>query len=136
MKKYDLCIIGGGPSGYAAAMRAVDLRKKVILIERDKIGGAGIFNGALTSKTMWELSTRYYSIKNEFPLGDQEKFDLSFDHLNKTVGEAVYDRKTQLQVHIKLLEEKYGEYFTYERGHGVLLNKNEVLITKKNKALE
>ena len=136
MKKYDLCIIGGGPSGYAAAMRAVDLRKKVLLVERDKIGGAGIFNGALTSKTMWELSTRYYNFKKQFSNGEIQNVDLSFDQINKTVSEAVYDRKTQLQVHIKLLQEKYGEYFTYERGHGVLLTKNEVLITKKNKVLE
>ena len=28
MEKYDLCIIGAGPSGYAAAMRAVDFGKK------------------------------------------------------------------------------------------------------------
>ena len=40
MKKYDVCIIGGGPSGYAAAMRAVDFKKKVLLIEKKRIGGA------------------------------------------------------------------------------------------------
>jgi len=42
MEKYDLCVIGGGPSGYAAAMRAVDFDKSVLLVERDRIGGAGI----------------------------------------------------------------------------------------------
>lgn len=45
MEKYDLCVIGGGPAGYAAAMRAIDFGKKVILIEKDKLGGAGIYNG-------------------------------------------------------------------------------------------
>ena len=34
MEKFDLCIIGAGPSGYAAAMRAIDLGKKTILIEK------------------------------------------------------------------------------------------------------
>ena len=48
MEHFDLCIIGGGPSGYAAAMRAIDFRKKVCLVEMDKIGGAGIYNGALS----------------------------------------------------------------------------------------
>ena len=38
MDKYDLCIIGAGPSGYAAAMRAVDFGKRVVLIEKDKVG--------------------------------------------------------------------------------------------------
>mgnify|MGYP000498230407 CR=1 FL=1 len=30
MEKYDLCVIGGGPSGYASAMRAVDFKKSVL----------------------------------------------------------------------------------------------------------
>ena len=34
MEKYDLCVIGGGPAGYAAAMRAIDFEKRVILIEK------------------------------------------------------------------------------------------------------
>ncbi len=51
IEKYDLCVIGGGPSGYAAAMRAVDFDKTVLLVERDRIGGAGIYDGALSSKT-------------------------------------------------------------------------------------
>ena len=49
-EKYDLCIIGGGPAGYAAAMRAIDFGKTVLLVEKDKVGGAGLFNGALSSK--------------------------------------------------------------------------------------
>ena len=36
MENYDLCVLGGGPSGYAAAMRAVDFGKKVILVERSR----------------------------------------------------------------------------------------------------
>ena len=38
-EKYDLCIIGGGPAGYAASMRAVDFKKRVVLIEKGKVGG-------------------------------------------------------------------------------------------------
>ena len=37
MEKYDLCIIGAGPSGYAAAMRAIDFGKKTT-ITIDKLG--------------------------------------------------------------------------------------------------
>ena len=36
MDKYDLCIIGAGPSGYAAAMRAVDFGKKQFLLKKIK----------------------------------------------------------------------------------------------------
>ena len=56
METFELVVIGGGPSGYASAMRAIDLGIKVCLIEKDKLGGAGVFNGALASKTLWEIS--------------------------------------------------------------------------------
>jgi dihydrolipoamide dehydrogenase len=59
MGKYDLCIIGAGPAGYAAAIRAWDFGKKVCLIEKGEIGGAGVHNGVLFSKTLWELSKDY-----------------------------------------------------------------------------
>ena len=77
MNKYDLVVIGAGPAGYAAAMRAVDFKKKTLLIERNRLGGAGITNGALSSKTWWELSretasfrkslNRYKIIEPRFP---------------------------------------------------------------------
>ena len=57
--KFDVCIIGSGPGGFAAAMRAFDFGKRVCLIEGGNIGGAGIMHGAMTSKTLWELSKDY-----------------------------------------------------------------------------
>lgn len=50
---FDLIVIGGGPSGYAGAMRALDFGKKVLLIEKRRIGGAGVYDGVLTSKALW-----------------------------------------------------------------------------------
>ena len=57
--KFDVCIIGSGPGGFAAAMRGFDFGKRVCLIEGGNIGGAGILHGAMTSKTLWELSKDY-----------------------------------------------------------------------------
>jgi dihydrolipoamide dehydrogenase len=59
MTDYDITVIGGGPSGFAAAMRAWDFGKRVCIIERARLGGTGVHNGALSSKTMWELSRDY-----------------------------------------------------------------------------
>jgi dihydrolipoamide dehydrogenase len=56
---WDLCVLGAGPAGYAAAMRGHDLGKRVLLIEKDRVGGTGIHAGALSSKTMWHLSNDY-----------------------------------------------------------------------------
>lgn len=59
MERYDLCVVGAGPAGIAGAFRAVDLGKRVALIDGGPLGGAGIFDGALSSKTLWHLSTDY-----------------------------------------------------------------------------
>ena len=42
MERFDLIVIGAGPSGYAAAMRALDFKKKVLLIEKNKVGAARV----------------------------------------------------------------------------------------------
>lgn len=59
MRNYDVCVIGAGPSGYAAAVRCWDFGKRVCIVERAKLGGAGLHNGALSSKALWELSRDY-----------------------------------------------------------------------------
>lgn len=134
MSKYDLCIIGGGPAGYAAAMRAVDLGKQVVLVEKNKIGGAGIYSGALTSKTMWEVSSRIFKNKRGI-LANSPAFDyLHFRDIKKIVEEAVFDRKYQLKCHIQLLEnEANNKCFEYIRGEGKFIGPHELEITKKGK---
>jgi len=57
--RYDLCILGCGPAGFAAAMRAFDAGKHTCVIEGGEIGGTGVMWGALASKTMWELAKDY-----------------------------------------------------------------------------
>ena len=39
MEQYDVAVIGGGPGGYVAAIRAAQLKKKVVLIEKEHLGG-------------------------------------------------------------------------------------------------
>ncbi|RNF07241.1 putative dihydrolipoamide dehydrogenase, putative,acetoin dehydrogenase e3 component [Trypanosoma conorhini] len=53
---FDVCVIGAGPAGIAAALRAVDYNKRVCLIEANRVGGCDLWNGALQSKMMWEMS--------------------------------------------------------------------------------
>jgi len=49
-EKRDLVIIGGGPGGYLAAMRAAQLKKSVTLIDRDRVGGTCINYGCIPTK--------------------------------------------------------------------------------------
>ncbi|MBL4653153.1 MAG: NAD(P)/FAD-dependent oxidoreductase [Flavobacteriales bacterium] len=133
MEKYDLCIIGGGPAGYAGAMRAIDLGKKVILVEKDKVGGAGVYNGALSSKTLWELSQKVYAVNKTIVSTGRKEFEISWEEAQQTMNEAIFDRKFQYSCHLKLLQTETNDIvFRYERGYGMMLTSNQVQITKEN----
>jgi dihydrolipoamide dehydrogenase len=49
---YDLVILGGGSGGYACALRAAQLGKSVVLIERDKLGGTCLHRGCIPTKAL------------------------------------------------------------------------------------
>lgn len=132
MRKVDVCIIGGGPSGYAAAMRAVDFRKNVLLIEKDKIGGAGLYNGALSSKTFWELSKDIRSARKRIAKYANGDFKVEFKDILNDVQEAITCRKNILEGHLSKLTELHGDYFQLEKGVASLKSKNEVLIRKSD----
>lgn len=130
MDKFDLIILGGGPAGYAAAMRGIDFGKKVCLIERSRVGGSGVYNGALSSKTMWELSSRIANVNNMIVSNGRNKFEMPWVDVQKTLDEAVFERKFQYSCHIKLLQtESMHKLLHYERGDGMFVSKNEIKIS-------
>lgn len=127
MDKYDLCVIGGGPAGYAAAMRAIDFGKKVVLIEKDKLGGYGIYDGALASKTMWELSNKIKTVKDE--IGEDKRIDIPFSKVKEIIDEALFERKFQLSCHLRIIHAE-ANMINYEKGTASFISKNEILIEK------
>lgn len=52
MKSFDVCVIGSGPGGYVAAIRAAQLGFKTAIIEREKLGGVCLNVGCIPSKAM------------------------------------------------------------------------------------
>ncbi|MBK7553711.1 MAG: NAD(P)/FAD-dependent oxidoreductase [Flavobacteriales bacterium] len=129
MERYDLCVIGGGPAGYAAAMRAIDLGLRTVLIEKDRIGGTGIYNGALTSKTLWELAQRVASANEVIRARGREPFRLGWDEIGKTLNEAVFERKYLYACHMQLLENA-GDKFKHERGKATFLGPNTIEVIR------
>lgn len=133
MNTFDLIIIGGGPSGYAAAMRGIDFGKKVCLIERDKIGGAGVYNGALSSKTLWEVSNRVAGINDAIMSDGREPYEISWESVQQTVNEAKLERKLQYSMHLKLLQENTTNQLLWvERGDASFISQHEVKIITDN----
>ena len=59
---YDLVIIGAGPGGYVAAMRAAELGMHVACVDKEALGGTCLNVGCIPSKALLESSERYYEI--------------------------------------------------------------------------
>jgi len=68
MEKFDLTVLGGGPGGYVAAIRAAQLGKKVALVEKKlPLGGTCLNVGCIPSKVLLESSGLFYKTQKEFP---------------------------------------------------------------------
>ena len=130
MIRYDLAVIGSGPGGFAATMRAIDFGKNVCLIEAGHIGGTGIMNGPLTSKTMWELSVDY-SIAAAVDRGYRASgLQVDYSMVKKTVIAAAKTKQYQMQSQIETYSKKNSEsgVITYKRGFAKFLNNNTLEI--------
>jgi dihydrolipoamide dehydrogenase len=49
---YDIVVLGGGSGGYACALRAAELGKRVVLIEKDRVGGTCLHRGCIPTKAL------------------------------------------------------------------------------------
>ena len=79
MKKYDLAIIGSGPCGYVAAIRAGRLGLKVVVFEKDRIGGVCLNWGCIPVKSFSAAAMAIYNIEraNEFGI-DIKGYNIDF----------------------------------------------------------
>ena len=129
MNKYDLVVIGAGPSGYAAAMRALDFKKKILLVERNRVGGAGITNGALSSKTWWELSREASAFRRSLKRYNISAPSISYNEIQAEVRKAVQERKAMLEEHMsELVNTPYAHLLEFKIGEAKLLSQHEVEI--------
>ena len=59
---YDVIIIGGGPGGYVAAIRAAQLGGRVALVEMERVGGCCLNRGCIPTKTLYRSVTDYLDV--------------------------------------------------------------------------
>ena len=62
--KFDLIVIGSGPGGYVAAIRASQLGMKVMIVEKDKVGGVCLNWGCIPTKALLRSSEIYSYLNN------------------------------------------------------------------------
>lgn len=129
MKKYDVAVIGAGPAGYAAAMRAVDFRKKVVLIEKKQLGGAGIHHGALWSKTWWELSREASMLRKHGEALNTQSVQFNFLKVKSEVNRAIQERMGLLDHHMNNINVSLeGAQFEYIQGKATVTSSNHISI--------
>ena len=84
--KYDFAVIGAGPAGYIAAKKAASAGKKVLLIEKSKLGGVCLNEGCVPSKTLLQAAKTYYRAKHGAIFGVEVEgvtFDFHKAHAHK-----------------------------------------------------
>lgn len=89
-KEYDITIIGGGPGGYVAAIRASQLGAKVALIEKDKLGGTCLNRGCIPTKAMVRSGEAIIEARHAADFGvDLKGFDINFARIMARKNEVV-----------------------------------------------
>jgi dihydrolipoamide dehydrogenase len=72
---FDVVVVGGGPGGYVAALRAAQLGAKTAIVEKDRMGGTCLVRGCIPTKALLQSSELYAQAKAGAPFG------LKADHL-------------------------------------------------------
>ena len=110
MKKFDVTVIGSGPGGYVAAIKAAQLGEKVAIIEKDSHGGTCLNRGCIPTKALVASADAYQRVNNAEEFGVSAK-KVSFN------WEKISSRKDNV---VKKLR----------NGIGALLKSNKIEIIK------
>ncbi len=138
-QKFDVVVIGGGPGGYVAAIRAAQLGFKTACIEKYKgkdgktaLGGTCLNVGCIPSKALLDSSWKYHEAKESFGVHGIEVKDVKMD------VPAMIDRKANI---VKNLTGGIASLFkmngvTLIEGHGKLLAGKQVEVTGEDGKVE
>jgi dihydrolipoamide dehydrogenase len=127
-----IAVIGGGPGGYVAAIKAAMLGAEVTVIEKRRVGGTCLNVGCIPTKALLASSSMLMNIK------EAKDFGINIDGEIKADFSAIMARKdkivNQLISGIEFLFEKRGVNLV--NGFGKLVDKNTVEVTKEDGSKE
>ena len=131
--KYDLTVIGSGPGGYVAAIRAAQLGMKTAIIERyNTLGGTCLNVGCIPSKALLDSSEHYHNAKEKFELHGIKLTGLKVDmpQMIKRKNEVVEQTVNGLSF---LMKKNKIDVLT---GHGSFVDAHTISIAKADGTTE
>ena len=129
--QFDLIILGSGPGGYVAAIRASQLGLKVAIVERERLGGICLNWGCIPTKALLRTSEVYHYMTHA---GD---YGLTADNVGFDLGAIVKRSRQvagQLNAGVKGLMKKH-KVAVYE-GVGTLAGNGRLSVAQGDKAVE
>ena len=128
MKQYDLVVLGGGPGGYVAAIRAAQLGLTTAIIDQDKLGGICLNWGCIPTKALLKNAEVLDTVKNAKNFGiNIPSYKVDFA---KTIRRS-RQTSARLSKGIDFLMKKNKITHIIGRGSFIAKNKIEVINAKK-----
>lgn len=122
-KKFDVAVLGGGPGGYPAAIRAAQHGKSVALIEAKELGGTCLNRGCIPSKALIGGAEFALRLKDAPAFGiDLSPFELNYSRLAKHKDQVVDKMRSGLE---KLIG---ANKITLFKGFGQLVSLSEIKV--------
>jgi dihydrolipoamide dehydrogenase len=129
-EEFDIAVIGGGPGGYPAAIKAAQLGKKVALIEAWELGGTCLNRGCIPTKTLIYNAHLWRKIQNAEEFGIQiEKANFDYGKMAKRKDKVVAQVRGGLETLIR------SNGISLFRGFGKFLSPHEIKVNGKDNAL-
>ncbi len=127
-KQYDVVIIGGGPGGYIAGIRAGQLGLKTLVVEKDKLGGICLNWGCIPTKALLKNAEIYNLLRHA------DDFGFSFSNLKADFSKAVKRSRDIAAKSSKGIEFLFKKNkVDYLAGTAKIVSKNVVEIAQSGK---
>lgn len=119
----DTLVVGAGPGGYVAAIRAAQTGQKVTIVDKGAVGGVCLNVGCIPSKALIEAGHKYQSAQGDADLGIQvEKASIDFSKVQEWKGQVVNKLTSGVEGLLK------GNKVDIVKGEAYFVDKNTVKI--------